>query len=170
MECFDIRHERASISAAYSWWTRSDHGSVMHCAGGSGISSGRIFTGRALAVFVLSLTAVSGVLWMWTAGMFGPGPDSPIFQIATPANAYNLGTPFNITLTLSLPPRAKSPTSAIVSTFGLSTVRVKNITRDGLTIQPLHGVSDFIGDPFLMQDSYIQTITSGDTVVVPWTV
>ncbi|SRR6266404_1337519 len=117
----------------------------------------------------LQIVAISVAVW-GTATTYTKltQSGSPVFLISTPSNVYGFGKPIVITATLGLP--EGGATSLKVCTLGLTTVRVKTVTRNGVSLKPTHGVSDFIADPNLLQDSYIQTIVSGDTVLIPWTI
>jgi len=105
-------------------------------------------------------------LWL-PAGGFAPQLH-PEFVISSSAPAYKLGTPINIALSLELPAQGVGVSFASVCTLSVATVSIKYVRRDGVSLQPTHGVSDFIADPLLLQYEFIQTIVSGEKISIPW--
>jgi hypothetical protein len=90
----------------------------------------------------------------------------PVFLIATPSNVYTVGQPVPITASLQMPQTGIVSASSKICTLGLTTVTIASITLNGVRVPPVHGISDFITDPRLLQDSSIQTIRSGGAVPI----
>lgn len=123
---------------------------------------------RRSLILVMELAAISVAVWgIGKTYVKLSQSDTPVFLITTPANSYSRGTPVPITATLGLPASTLFPTTLKVSTLGQTTIRVISVMRDGVKIESVHGVPDFITDPQLLQDSYIREITSGDAVAIP---
>jgi hypothetical protein len=127
-------------------------------------------TFRRSVILVMELVAISVAVWgIGKTYVKLSQSDTPVLLITTPASGYSVGTPVPITATLGLPASTLFPTTLKVCTLSLTTLRVKKVLRNGVAVKPIHGVSDFVADPRLLEDSYISTIASGDTVEIPLT-